>query len=373
MNRDLIHRSFLLILVLFISIIFIFMIRPFLMALLLAGIFSSLAQPIYNRLNSIVGGRRQVASALTLVLIIMVIFLPLTGLLGVVTSQAIKVGQSVRPWVEAQLASPDAFSQWLGKLPFYETILPYKETLIKKAGQLVGGVTSFLVNGLQAATMGTVHFLFMLFLLFYAIFYFLVDGHKLLEKILFYLPLEDADERRMLKRFTSVSRATLKGTAVIGVLQGGLAGCAFAVVNIPSAVFWATVMTVLSIIPGVGTALVWGPAVILLAAKGYWGEAIGLTVFCGIVVGSLDNFLRPRLVGKDTQMHDLMILFSTLGGISLFGVIGFIIGPIVAALFVTVWEIYGVVFKDVLPDVLPLFSQSEQDIPAPEPESEDES
>jgi len=354
MNRDVIHKSFLLILVIFISALFLFMIRPFLMALLLAGIFSALSHPLYRRLTRALGGRQALASAITVLLIVMVVVLPMTGLLGVVTAQAIKVGQSVTPWVQAQLASPDNITQWLSNLPFYDQVAPYRDTIIQKAGELVASLTGFLVNGVQAATMGTVNFIFMQFILLYAMFFFLVDGHKLLEKILYYIPLEDDDERRMLDRFTSVSRATLKGTAVIGVVQGGLAGIAFAVVGIPSAVFWGTLMAVLSIIPGIGTALVWGPAAIILTAKGHWGLALGLVLFCGVVVGSIDNLLRPRLVGKDTEMHDLLILFSTLGGIALFGFIGFIIGPIIAALFVTIWEIYGVVFKDVLPEVASL-------------------
>jgi len=136
-----------------------------------------------------------------------------------------------------------------------------------------------------------------------------------------------------------------------GILQGGLAGFAFWVVGIPSSVFWAAIMTVLSIIPGIGTALVWGPAAIILAASGHIAKGVGLAVFCAIVVGSIDNLLRPKLVGKDTQMHELMIFFGTLGGIVMFGVMGIIIGPIVAALFVTIWDIYGVVFADILPDV----------------------
>jgi predicted PurR-regulated permease PerM len=351
MERDVIHKSFLILLVIFITVVFLSMVRPFLMALLLAGIFSALVHPFYLRMTRWLGGRRQLASAITVFLIVMVILLPLVGLLGVVTAQAIKVGQSVTPWVQEQLASRDAVTQWLADLPFYDKVAPYRGTIIQKAGELVGTLSRFLINGMQAATMGTVNFIFMLFVLLYAMFFFLVDGHKLLEKILYYIPLEDEDEKRMLTRFTSVSRATLKGTAVIGVLQGGLAGAAFAVVGIPSAVFWGTVMAVLSILPGIGTALIWGPAAIVLAAQGHWGLALGLVVFCGLIVGSIDNLLRPRLVGKDTQMHDLLILFSTLGGIAFFGFIGFVIGPIIAALFVTVWEIYGVVFQDVLPEV----------------------
>ena len=169
----------------------------------------------------------------------------------------------------------------------------------------------------------------------------------------------------MLEKFTSVTRATLKGTAVIGILQGIVAGLAFAVVGIPSAVFWGTIMTILSVIPGIGSALVWGPAAVILAASGHYAKAIGLALFCGLVVGSLDNFLRPRLVGKDTQMHELLILFGTLGGIFMFGAVGIIIGPIVAALFVTVWEIYGVAFKEVLPGAAFLHQDSQIEAHSP--------
>jgi len=351
------------------------MIRSFIMAILMAGIFSALAHPLYRRLERSFGGRRSLASFITLLLIVFLILFPLALLLGVVTAQAIKVGQSVTPWVQKQISEPGAFSDLLSSIPFYEQIEPYKDLIWGKAGELVGTISSYLINSLSSATIGTVNFLFMSFILLYSMFFFLMDGDKLLAKILYYLPLQDQDERRMLEKFTSVTRATLKGTAVIGVLQGGLAGLAFWVVGIQSAVFWGTIMTVLSIIPGIGTALVWGPAAIILAVSGHYVKAIGLTVFCVIVVGSLDNFLRPRLVGKDTQMHELLILFGTLGGIALFGVLGIIIGPIVSALFVTVWEIYGAVFRDILPEVGGVFSRpqqkkKEQDLPEAEAKAE---
>ena len=157
----------------------------------------------------------------------------------------------------------------------------------------------------------------------------------------------------MLAKFTSVTRATLKGSLLIGLLQGTLAGIAFAVAGIHNAVFWGTVMAVLSVIPNVGAALVWIPAVVILILQGDPVTGIGLALFCGLVVGSLDNVLRPILVGKDTKMHELMIFFSTLGGILMFGLAGIFIGPVIASLFITIWEMYGVEFADVLPAVDP--------------------
>jgi predicted PurR-regulated permease PerM len=351
MNKDLIHPLFLLSLVFFISALFLVMIKSFLMAILLAGIFSALVYPLYQRVKKWLKGRKTAASGITILIIILIVLLPLSGLLGIVTNQAIKVGQTATPWVQKQLSSPIAISQWLEGLPFYEQLEPYRETIYIKAGELVGAASQFFVNGLQAATMGTMNFIFMVAILLYTMFFFLMDGDKLLDKILFYMPLNDKDERRLLDRFTSVARATIKGTAVIGIVQGAASGIAFALVGIQSSVFWGAVMAVLSIIPAVGTALIWIPAALWLFAQGAWFKAGALIVFCGMIVGSVDNLLRPRLVGKDTEMHDLLILFSTLGGIAMFGIIGIIIGPIIAALFVTIWDIYGVVFKDVLPKI----------------------
>jgi len=369
MSRDTLNKSVLLLLVVFISAVFLSMIRSFLMAILLAGIFSALAHPLYKRFERWYGGRRALASLSTLVLIVIVVIVPLGVLMGIVTSQAIKVGNTVTPWVQEQIAQPGAFDKLLNSLPFYDKLAPYSETIWRKAGELAGAVSRFLIDSISSATLGAVNLLFMAFAMLYSMFFLLMDGDRLLEKILYYLPLRDQDERRMLDRFTSVTRATLKGTAVIGIIQGGLAGLAFWVVGIPSAVFWGTIMAVLSIIPGIGTALVWGPAVIILAAGGNFLKASGLGIFCALIVGGIDNFLRPALVGKDTQMHELMIFFGTLGGIMMFGVIGMIIGPIVAALFITIWEIYGVAFKDILPPVRSILSIIRAE-PYPEPEDQ---
>ena len=351
MNKEAINRWVLLLLVIFISALFLSMIRQFLMAIFLAAIISALSYPLYNSLNDRFRGKSALASITTVIIMVCVIFIPLAGLIGIVTAQAIKVGEMVTPWVEQQLSQPDAISNALEALPFIDQIEPYRNLVVKKAADLVSIVSGFMMNKLTEVTLGTVNFVIMSFIMLYCMFFFLIDGMKVLEKILYYLPLEDDDERRMLDKFTSVTRATLKGTLVIGILQGGLAGLAFAVVGITGAVFWGTIMAILSIIPSVGSAIVWGPAAIILVATGHLAKGIGLAIFCAVVVGSLDNLLRPILVGKDTQMHELMILFGTLGGIMMFGVVGLVIGPIVAALFVTVWEIYGVAFKDILPVV----------------------
>jgi predicted PurR-regulated permease PerM len=344
------NKAFVVLLLLFITAVFLAMIWPFLMTIIMAAIFSGLTRPMYRGLKRGLGGRSSLAAALSLVVIVFGVLLPLAALLGAVTAEGIKVSQAVKPWIQRQLAEPAEFSELLKKIPFYDYILPYKETIFLKAGEMVGRLSSFLINSLSSVTVMTAQFIFLLFIFLYTMFFFLVDGRRILGGILHYLPLKPEDQERMLEKFTSVTRATLKGIAVIGMVQGSLVGAAFASVGFPSAIFWGTVAAVMSMVPGIGTAIVWLPGVIILFMGGHYGTAIGLLAFCILVVGGIDNFLRPRLVGKDTRMHELLILFGTLGGIIMFGVAGIIIGPIVAALVVTVWEIYGVAFQDELPD-----------------------
>ncbi len=284
-------------------------------------------------------------------IVFLVIMVPLAALGSIVAAQALQVSEAVRPWLEERLVQRSEFDDYLDQLPFIDYLRPYETQLTEKLGELAGNLGTFLFDSLAAATTGTATFLFQFFIMFYAMFFFLMNGKHSLNKILYYMPLSNEDESQMLERFVSVTRATVKGTLVIGAIQGVLAGGAFAVAGIPSSVFWGTIMAVLSIVPALGAALIWIPGVIYLLVIGNIVEGIALAIWCAAVVSSVDNFLRPRLVGKDTKMSDLMVLVGTLGGIAMFGIVGVIIGPIIAALFVTIWEIYGVAFKEVLPEV----------------------
>ncbi len=370
MNQDLLTKTIVVLMALGITALFLSMISQFLMALFLAGVFSALARPLFLFFQSRLGGRRHLASAMTLLVMAIVVLIPLTLLIGVVVAQAVEVTQTLAPWIKTQIASPDAFSEGLRRLPFYEQILPLRNLVLEQAGEAVSVSSKFVVSGLSSLTLGTLNFFLMAFVILYSMYFLQMDGGKVVEKILYYLPLKAADERIMLKKFTSVTRATLKGTLVIGLLQGGLAGVAFAVAGIDNWVFWGTLMVVLSIIPAVGSALVWIPACIVLAVQGQAATAFGLALFCGVVVGSLDNILRPMLVGRDTQMHELLIFLSTLGGIVMFGFSGIFIGPLIASLFVSIWEMYGVEFADVLPDTDEVLASLSEDLARPSADQE---
>jgi predicted PurR-regulated permease PerM len=352
MNEYRFRRFFLLALVIGISIGFLVILRPFLMTILVAATFTGLVYPVYARLTDRLGGRTYAASGLTLIAVVLVVILPLLSILGVVLNQALRVTASITPVVERFISEPTYFDSLIQRIPGLRFIEPYRDEIVTRAGDMVNVVGGFLIASLSNTTLGTVTFIFHFFILLYTMFFLLVDGPAMLGRILSFLPITEDDGQRMKDRFVSVTRATIKGTIVIGILQGTMSGLAFWVVGIPDVAFWTVVMIVLSILPLIGAALVWVPAAVILAATGQVTQAVLLVLFCALIVGSIDNVVRPRLVGRDTRMHDLVILFSTLGGLTAFGPIGFILGPVLAGLFVTSWEIFAVAYRDVIHPVL---------------------
>jgi predicted PurR-regulated permease PerM len=340
------RKGFLLGLVLAITAAFLYVVGAFLMTVFMAAIFAGLAHPFYRRLTTMLGERPALASALTLLTMVTLLVVPLVVVGSLVTTEALRITQNVTPWVTAMANEPTQLSKYLDRIPGIEHLAPYREQIIVKAGETVGGLSAVILASVSGLTRNTLELAVNFFLMLYAMFFFLIDGPRYLDLLQRYLPLRATEHNQMLERFVSVTRATLKGTLLIGVVQGVLGGIIFAVLGLSGAVLWGVVMTVLSVVPLIGGALVWVPAAIILAAQGAWVKAIILVAFCSLVIGSVDNVLRPYLVGQDIEMSDLMILFSTLGGIAVFGALGFIIGPIIAALFVTVWEIFAQAYRE---------------------------
>ncbi len=326
---------------------FLLMISAFFQALLLAAVFSGVVYPLYLWVQKKLGDHDTLASLLTLSLTLFVIVVPLLYLLGLIAEQAMNIANDVTPWIELRLNSPVEQVNYLPDwIPYAESLEPYQDKILAKVAEFAGTAGGYLAESLAKLSQGTVSFFFQLFIMLYAMFFFLTTGPGILHKILSYVPLSQDDKNKMLTVGLSVSRATVKGTLIIGIIQGILGGLGFAVVGIKAAVFWGSIMAVMSVLPGIGTALIWGPAVIYLLLSGQIAAGLGLFAWSAGVVGSIDNFLRPVLVGRDTKMPDLLILLSTLGGLGLFGASGLVLGPILAALFLTVLAIYSRVFAD---------------------------
>jgi predicted PurR-regulated permease PerM len=374
-DKDKFRSGFVIFLVLAITGIFLAMIWSFLKALLLAAIFAGLLSPFYRRLVLLFRGRKVLASITTILLVLVIVLGPLAGFLGIVVGQAVEVSQKAIPWVKEQLAADHSldYEKWIvERLPFLADVIPSREQVLSGVASVAQTVGNVLVASASKVTAGMASFLLNLFIMLYAMFFFLIDGRKVLNRILYYTPLPQDDDDRMIHRFASITRATLKGTIVIALIQGTLAGLGFWVAGIEGAAFWGTIMVILSIVPGIGTPLIWVPAVIYLLSTQQVLAGLLLAAWCGGVVGTIDNVLRPTLVGKDAEMPDLLILLGTLGGLFMFGAVGFIIGPIICGLFLTVWEIWGSTFTDELPgSFLPGKRPSPKPTgPAPPPEAE---
>ncbi len=345
MTEDRIRKLFLLFVVVAISALFFAMIRSFVMTLLLAAIFAGLARPIYLRLLRDLRGRRTPAALMTIVLLFFVVVGPLATVLTVVVQQALQVAQTVGPAVKGVIDNPQGLQAQLAQVPGLDRLRPFFPQIADQASQIVKALAGLIVGWISGITGSVLEFVLDFAIGLYAMFFFLRDGSSQLRTVLAYLPFSESETDRLLGRFISVSRATLKGTLLIGVIQGTINGLGFWIVGLPAPVVWGAVMIVLSVVPAIGGALVWIPAAVFLALSGRLLPAAVLVGLCGGISGTIDNRLRPRLVGRDTKMPDLLILVSTLGGLGLFGVAGLIVGPLVAALFLTMWEILGEVYR----------------------------
>ena len=166
------------------------------------------------------------------------------------------------------------------------------------------------------------------------------DGEQLSASVARSIPLHPQHTRRLLTQFATVVRATVKGNIVVALVQGTLGALAFWFLGLPGAVLWGSVMAVLSLLPAVGAAMVWGPVAAWFFFTGAPIKGAGLIVWGALVIGLVDNVLRPVLVGKDTRMPDYVVLITTLGGMAVFGINGFVLGPTIAAMFIAVWHIF---------------------------------
>jgi len=328
-------------LVVLVTLGFVLMVWRFVEPILWAAILAILFAPVYRRIHARLGGRGALASTLTLVLVVLLVVLPLIGIGAAVTNEAVLLYDRVATG-EVDVTAP---------IRTMEAWLPRASQLFERFDVDFEGVREAISNAAvtasryvatQALALGqsALQVVVLFVLTLYLLFFFLRDGERLIDSFVRALPLGDVRERRLMARFAEVSRATIKGTLVVAVVQGALGGLAFWVLGLSAPVLWGVVMAILSMLPAVGSFLVWGPAAIYLFATGSVVKAIVLVVLGALLIGTIDNVLRPILVGRDTQLPDYLILLSTLGGLAAFGLSGFVLGPIVAGLFVTVWDMF---------------------------------
>jgi len=252
MQQRILNRAVLILVLVLISALFFKVVQPFVQAIFIAALFAALFYPLYSRLKHWLGGRASLASLTTLLIIITFVVTPLSIIFSIVVTQAADLADRLVPSIQEHIATPGAVSELLSSLPFYETLQPYRSMLLNIAGDFSSSLSGWAVDMAQSFTRGTISSALSLLIILYTMFFLFIDGDKFLYYLLYYIPLNDDDEKKLLERFISVTRATLKGTAVIGILQGALAGMALGIAGIPSALFWAVAMMFLSVVPGVG-------------------------------------------------------------------------------------------------------------------------
>lgn len=339
MSELAVQRVFFGVLLLLVTAAFLWLIRGFLQPIFWAVALGILIYPLHLQLRHWLRGRETLAAAASVVVVVIVIVIPVVGIGTAVTTEAVALRESL-------LAGDIGLARVEQEL---RTRVPQLLSLMESAGveparlqaQLSSSaveISQFIASRALSIGQDTLRVGLYFFLMLYLLFFFMRDGQRMLDTAVRVLPLGDDRERQLFARFAEVSRATIKGTLIVGVVQGVLGGITFSLLGLGAPVLWGVVMALLSIVPAVGPALVWAPAAVVLAFNGQVAAGIVMVAVGVIVIGLADNLLRPLLVGRDTRMPDYLILLSTLGGLAAFGLAGVVIGPIIAAFFVTVWE-----------------------------------
>lgn len=363
------QKTFLLLLVL-VSLAFVWVLWPFYGAVFWGAVLAIMFMPVYLRILRAMPTRRVGAALLTLLLILVLVILPV----GIICALLIQEAGAVYQRIQAGELNPGLyFQQVYGALPAWIT------NLLDRFGMTnFGGVQQRITEALtrgsqffatQALNLGQITFDFFVsfFVMLYLLFFLLLDGLGLASRIKEAIPLDAGVKHKLSAKFTAVIRATVKGNIVVAMLQGALGGLILWFLGVHAPVLWGTLMAFLSLLPAVGAALVWLPVAIYFLATGAVVKGVVLILFGVLVIGLVDNILRPVLVGKDTRMPDYVVLLSTLGGMAIFGLNGFVIGPVIAAMFMSTWDLFSRARREAVADGMPDLSPGTVPTPAVAP------
>ncbi|MGH8764003.1 MAG: AI-2E family transporter [Nitrosospira sp.] len=342
-SPELQQKTFLLLLVA-VSLAFGWILLPFYGAVFWGSILAIIFTPFYRRLLVILRQRQNLAALTTLLLCLIMVILPFTLITASLLQEVVAVYQRIR---SGDLNFGVYFQQIMSALP------PWITNLLESVGLTnISELKDMLSNGAlqgsqliatQALNIGqnTFEFIISFGIMLYLLFFLLRDGATLSAKIKQAIPLSMEHKRHLFSKFTTVVRATVKGNIAVAAIQGTLGGLIFSFLDIEGPLLWGFVMAFLSLLPAVGAGLIWAPVAIYFLLTGALWQGITLIAFGVLVIGMVDNVLRPVLVGRDTKIPDYVILISTLGGLVLFGLNGFVIGPVIAALFIAAWDLFS--------------------------------
>ena len=342
-HPELQHKTFLILLIL-VSIAFGWILLPFYGAVFWGTVLAILFAPFYRRLLARMGPKPNLAALATLTICLVVVILPLTLIAMAMVQEGAHLYEMMK---SGQINFGTYFQQIVAALPQWLTRLLDRMDLLNinsiqqrlSAGAMQG--SQYVATQAISITQNTFDFMVSFFIMLYLLFFLLRDGAALTTRIRDAIPLSAGHKRHLFKKFTTVIRATVKGNVAVAAVQGALGGLALWFLDVQGALLWGVLMAFLSLLPAVGAAIVWLPVAIYFLVTGAIWQGVTLIAFGVLVIGLVDNVLRPILVGKDTQMPDYVVLISTLGGMALFGLNGFVIGPAIAALFIACWDLFS--------------------------------
>lgn len=324
-----------------VSLAFIWLMKPFFGPIFWAVAIALIFYPVREALSRKMGDRPNVIALLTLFICLIIVVIPVIILLTSLIAEGLGLYQKIQ---SGEIQPGEYLDKVNQSFPAIEAFLAqfnidFSELRDRAVNAFLGG-SQFLAKQALGVGQNTFQFFLGLALMVYLAFFLIRDGNKLVELMIRALPLGDERERLLFAKFAEVTRATVKGNLLIAIIQGALGGLIFWILGITGALLWGVVMAIVSLIPAIGASLVWVPVAIYLTAVGDVVPAIILAAYGAIVIGLADNVLRPIFVGRDTKLPDYIVLLSTLGGIVMFGINGFVMGPLVAALFMAFWGIF---------------------------------
>jgi predicted PurR-regulated permease PerM len=320
------------------SSVFLWMLGSYLLPIFWATVIAIIFYPLYEWFVVHLWQRKTLASLVTIVAVIFAVVLPLALVATLVTQESISIYQSL---------TTNGAGERFGLIERASTAIAYVEPLELTAAEVeerVRGELATAAERLAASTLAvgqsTLTFGVYVAVTVYLLFFLFRDGRYLVDKLAHYLPLGPGYEHRLFARFTETTRAVVQGTLTVAIIQGTLGGITLWIAGVPAPALWGLVMTLLGIIPAVGTPIVWFPAAVMLLLAGEIWQGVMVVVVGALLVSSIDNFLRPVLVGRKAKLPDAVVLLATLGGIASFGISGFVVGPIMAAFFISLWMMF---------------------------------
>lgn len=341
--RSLQHHVFLALLFV-VTLAFAWILLPFYGAIFWGVVLSILFAPLQRRLLKITRQRRNLATVCTMLLFLIAVFIPLSLIAAALLQEGALQYDKIH---SGQLDFGSYFQQIINSLPDWISRLLARFGLadITSVKQAISTATTqgsqYIATKALNIGQSTAGFFISIGIMLYLLFFLLRDGGALAEKMKQAIPLHSEQKQQLFSKFATVIRATVKGNIVVAATQGTLGGVMFWFLDIQGALLWGVFMTLMSLVPAVGAGLIWAPVAFYFLITGATWQGVTLALYGIFVISLIDNILRPILVGKDTQMPDYVVLVSTLGGISIFGLNGFVIGPVIAALFIACWDLFA--------------------------------